>query len=170
MTITKASLKSLDELFQIYLNAKKALQAKNVFQWIDAYPTISIIEEDLKKGDLYVLKIEKEIVGAVVLNEKQDKEYETIDWLFDDAKVLVIHRLAVDPKHQKKGYGKMLMDFSEDFAYKNNYSSIRLDTYSPNKTSIRLYENRNYFIRGNVYFSGRKDPFYCMEKSVIKLS
>ena len=168
MTITKASSDSLNELFQIYLNAKEALDANHIFQWIDSYPTISIIENDLKKGVLYALEIENEIVGAINLNEEQDKEYQTIDWLFDDTKVLVVHRLVVNPTHQKKGYGKVLMDFAEDFAKNNNYSSIRLDTYSRNKSNIRFYQNRNYFIRGNVYFSGREHPFHCMEKSISK--
>ena len=47
MTIEKAPLAASKELFQIYLNAKKELDAKHIFQWTDSYPSLDIIENDL---------------------------------------------------------------------------------------------------------------------------
>ena len=105
-----------------------------------------------------------------LLNEEQDKEYQAINWLFDASKVLVIHRLVINPKHQKKGYATLLMNFAEEFAQQNSYSSIRLDAYSPNKAVIRFYQHRNYLIRGNIYFPERKHPFHCLEKKIEKLN
>ena len=80
--------------------------------------------------------------------------------------MLVIHRLVVHPKHQRKGYAKTLMDFAEDYAQNNDYTSIRLDAYTQNKRVIRFYKSRGYSIRGNVYFSERTLPFHCMEKLI----
>ncbi|MEZ5022089.1 MAG: GNAT family N-acetyltransferase [Chitinophagales bacterium] len=98
---------------------------------------------------------------------RTEAEYQKVDWKCNDSKVLVIHRLVVNPKHQKQGYAKLLMDFAEDFATNNGYSSIRLDAYSENKAVIEFYQKRNYIQRGNVNFPGREHPFYCMEKEVI---
>lgn len=164
--IEKGQLSDLKSLFQIYLNAKDELNSNGIYQWTDKYPTMSIIENDLKKGVLYTLKNGHEIIGAIIINEEQDAEYESVDWKFDNSKVLVIHRLVVDPKHQRKGHAQRLMDFAEDFASHNNYSAIRLDAYSQNNRVIEFYKKRNYFIRGDVFFPYREYSFHCMEKEI----
>ncbi|WP_445749234.1 GNAT family N-acetyltransferase [Polaribacter sp.] len=166
LNIEKGELPDLNQLFQIYLNGKNDLEKNGIYQWTNNYPTRSIIESDLKKDVLFVLKNDKEIIGAVNVSEEQEPEYETINWEFDNSKVLVIHRLVIDPKYQGKGYAKKLMDFAEKFAQENNYSSIRLDAYIQNKRVIDFYDKRKYFIRGNVNFPEREYPFYCMEKEL----
>lgn len=164
--IEKGQLSNLDELFQIYLNGKNELELNGIYQWTINYPTISIIENDLKKGVLYTLKKDNEIIGAINISEEQEDEYKSVDWKFDNSKVLVIHRLVINPKHQRLGYAQKLMDFAEDFAIDNNYSSIRLDAYSQNSRVINFYKKRNYFIRGDVSFPERAYPFHCMEKEI----
>jgi len=166
MNIEKAQIGDLESIFQIYLNAKAELELKNIFQWTNNYPTIDIIKNDLKKGSTYVLKNIREIVGAINISEEQEKEYLKINWEFNSSKVLVIHRLVVNPKYQKKGHAKKLMNFAEDFAQNNNYSSIRLDVYSQNSNVINFYRKRNYYIRGTVNFPEREYHFYCMEKEI----
>jgi GNAT superfamily N-acetyltransferase len=116
---------------------------------------------------VYVLKNKDEIIGAINVSEEQEAEYQAINWNFDNSKVLVIHRLVVNPKHQKKGYAQKLMDFAERFAKDNKYTSIRLDAFSKNKRVIEFYKNRTYVIRGDVYFPERKYSFHCMEKEII---
>jgi predicted amidohydrolase/predicted GNAT family acetyltransferase len=165
--IEKGQLFDLEKLFQIYLNAKINLENNGIYQWTDNYPTISILENDLRKGALYILKSNEKIIGAINISEEQETEYELVKWEFDSSKVLVIHRLVVDPKYQKKGYAQKLMDFAENFAKENNYSSIRLDVYSQNVSVIEFYKKRNYFIRGNVNFPERDYSFHCMEKEII---
>ena len=168
--ILKGQLTDLNELFLIYLNGKYELEKNGILQWTKNYPTKSIIESDLRKGVLYTLKNNNEIIGAINISEEQETEYKLIKWKFDNSKVLVIHRLVIDPKYQRKGYAKKLMNFAENFARKNNYSSIRLDAYSQNEKVIDFYKKRNYFIRGDVRFPGREFLFHCMEKEIIPLT
>ncbi|WP_157691849.1 GNAT family N-acetyltransferase [Polaribacter sp. KT25b] len=165
--IEKGQLFDLEKIFQIYLNGKIDLENNGIYQWTDNYPSISIIENDLKKDVLYTLKSNEKIIGAINISEEQETEYKLIKWEFNNSKVLVIHRLVIDPKYQKKGYAQKLMDFAENFAKENNYSSIRLDAYSQNLEVIEFYKKRNYFIRGNVNFPEREYPFHCMEKDII---
>lgn len=167
LKIEKGQLFDLEKLFQIYLNGKIDLENNGIYQWTDNYPTISIIESDLRKGVLYTLKNNEKIIGAINISEEQEAEYKLVKWQFDNSKILVIHRLVIEPKYQKNGYAKKLMDFAEKFAIENNYSSIRLDAYSQNMRVIEFYKKRNYFIRGNVNFPEREYPFHCMEKDII---
>lgn len=166
LKITKGELTDLEVLFQIYRNAKNELERNGVFQWTDNYPNKAIIESELKKGMLYTLQNGNEIIGAINISEEQETEYQTIDWKCSNTKVLVIHRLVINPIHQNKGYAKQLMDFAENYANENKYISIRLDAYSKNKRVLNFYKNRNYVIRGEVYFPERKHAFHCMEKEL----
>lgn len=164
--IEKGKLSDVESVFQIYSNCRNQLVKKGIFQWTNKYPTVLIVENDLKKKELFILKKASEIIGALVLNEEQDTQYRSIKWVFDNSKILVIHRLVVSPKHQKHGYAQQMLEFAEDFAKENKYSAIRLDVYSQNETAVQLYKKRNYFIRGQVNFPGRELGFYCMEKEV----
>lgn len=167
LLVEKAITSDLEVLFTIYQNAKLELDRKKIYQWTDTYPTKSIIKADIDKDILYVLKNPNKIVGAINISEEQEKEYQSIDWKFDNSKVLVIHRLVVHPNQQRKGYAKQLMDFAENFAVDNSYTSIRLDVYSQNKSVIDFYIKRGYVNRGEVYFSEREFAFYCMEKQIF---
>lgn len=164
--ITKAALADLDALFAIYQNAKNEMQRKGIHQWTDNYPTRAIIENDIKQGSMFALHCGNRILGAIVLSQDQEPEYKEVDWKFDGSKVLVIHRLAIDPTYQGRGYATDLMDFAENYAAENDYTAIRLDTYSQNKKSLELYKKRGYTYRGNVYFPERELPFFCLEKDL----
>jgi len=166
LKIGKGQLSDLEGLFQIYLNGKNELERNGIYQWTNNYPTISIIESDLRRGVLYTLKNDNEIIGAINISEEQEIEYQSVNWEFDNSKILVIHRLVINPKHQRQGYAQRLMDFAENFARENDYSSIRLDAYSQNNRVIEFYKKRNYCISGKVNFPEREQPFYCMEKEI----
>lgn len=170
LQITEAKPEELNEIHQMYRNAKVALEHKGIYQWTDSYPNRQIIEHDIKKGILFVLKNNDIIIGAINISEEQEVEYQTIKWQFDANKVLVIHRLVVEPEQQRKGYARKLMDFAEQFARQESYTSIRLDAYSDNESVIAFYKKRAYYIRGNVYFPNRTHPFHCMEKAITSPS
>ena len=166
LTIKKANLTDLDTLCLIYKAAKEALENNHIYQWTNNYPTRSIIENDIKNKFLYALKNKGKIIGAITLNEDQETNYKTINWQYNNTKVLVIHRLVVSPNFQGKGYANILMDFAEKNAQEYNYTSIRLDAFSLNKNVLELYKKRNYIIRGEIYFPERTDAFFAMEKEI----
>ncbi len=165
-SIHPAEQKDLAALVSLFSDAKRALDDQNIFQWTDHYPSKAIIEKDLNAGTLFILKKDQGIIGAITLNEHQDPEYQSVDWKPGAARVLVVHRLVVDPGYQRRGYAKQLMDFAEAYAAANHYDSIRLDTYTKNKVSVEFYKKRKYIVRGKVFFAGRLDPFYCLEKEI----
>ena len=47
------------------------------------------------------------------------------------------------------------MDYAEDFAKKNNFISVRLDTFSKNKNNMRFYERRGYKRLEKVFFQSK---------------
>ena len=93
-----------------------------------------------------------------------DEIYRPVSWLTPNKKNLYIHRLAIHPNHQGKGYVKQLMDYAKNYAIKNNYASIRLDTFSQNHRNLKFYELRGYQKLEDIYFPKQSEyPFYCYE-------
>lgn len=157
------NINEADELFQIYEQCRRAMQSVGIFQWQNEYPTIETVKKDIKDKTLYGYYENGSCLGAVCISTFQDEEYKEIDWKGSDENVIVIHRLAVNPDYQAKGIARLLMDFAEDYAKKENYSAIRLDSYSQNKRALKFYKNRGYQKRGECFFAGRDKPFYCYE-------
>lgn len=141
------------------------LRNNGIDQWTPDYPNESILLQDVHEQSLYILTVEDTIVGMVVINEIQDPEYVQLDWITPTAsKNLVVHRLAISPESQGKGYAQLLMTFVEELALKQGYDSIRLDTFSRNERNQRFYERRGYQRINEVYLSYRTDfPYVCFE-------
>lgn len=166
MKVEIAATADVEEIYQLYDEARADLRAKGIFQWPDDYPSVQTVQDDIDLGELYLLRLEEETVGAVCLNQRQDEQYKTVDWLFDDQKVMVVHRLVVTPALQRHGLAKILMTFAEGKAVEEAYTSIRLDAYTGHERTRRFYERRGYIVRGEVMFPKREMSFWCFEREV----
>jgi ribosomal protein S18 acetylase RimI-like enzyme len=164
MKIRPALIKDLAEIKKLTEACAVAMQEKNIFQWNEYYPSREKLKADISKKELYVLEENAEIIGIIVLSDFMDEEYIPVEWLTRTGKNLYIHRLATHPSVWGMGYGQKLMDFAENFARKNGFESVRLDTFSQNKRNHRFYESRGYKRLGDIYFPKQsEDPFHCYE-------
>ncbi len=140
------------------------LRHKGIYQWNEHYPSREAFMADLKRGELWVMTSEERLIGTVVLSKVMDDEYRAVKWLSASVDNRYVHRLAVLPAYQGRGYARQLMDFAESRARDEGATSIRLDTFSQNKRNQRFYEQRGYTRLGSVYFPHQSpDPFYCYE-------
>jgi ribosomal protein S18 acetylase RimI-like enzyme len=162
--IRKGKYSDIDKILEITKSCAIHLTAQDIFQWNEHYPNKSAFEHDVLRKELYVLEGNSSIIGTIVLSTLMDSEYIPIIWLTENKNNLYIHRLAIKPEHQGKGYAQHLMDFAETFAKENHYDSIRLDTFSQNSRNLKFYENRGYRRLDSIYFPKQsKYPFYCYE-------
>lgn len=162
--IRKATNKDIDSILNITKACAKFMIDNGIYQWNEHYPSRQAFENDVFRNELYVLEIQSEIVGCIVISTFMDEEYIPIKWLTTNENNLYIHRLAIHPELQGKGYAQKLMAFAENFARKTQASSIRLDTFSQNKRNQKFYELRNYKRLGEIYFPKQSEfPFYCYE-------
>ena len=162
--IRKATYKDIDSILQITKACAVFMINNGINQWNENYPNKLAFENDVLRNELYVLEKQSVIIGCVVISSFMDEEYIPIKWLTPNINNLYIHRLAVHPNQQEKGFAQQLMEFAETFAKKNQFTSIRLDTFSQNKRNQKFYELRNYKRVGEVYFPKQsKFPFYCYE-------
>jgi len=168
MSIRQAIITDLDIVKKIAEACAIDMANYSIFQWNEKYPSRDVFKNDIETGALYVLEINKKIVGCIMLSDVKDESYKDVKWLTKDFKNLYVHRLAVDPDYQKKGHGRRLMDFAESFAVENNFTSIRLDTFSLNHRNNKFYKSRGYTQLGDVFFPIQSDlPFHCYEKVLL---
>ena len=163
--IELAEINDLEDIMKMIHNCANDLISKNIFQWNEKYPNRDIFLTDIEKKNLFIYKNNSGVIGCVALSYDKDIEYNDIKWLTKDDKNLYVHRLAVDPKYQNKGIGRLLMDFAEDYARNKKLKSVRLDTFSKNERNNRFYKSRKYIQLDDVYFPNQSEfPFHCYEK------
>ena len=162
--IASAKISQIPKILLMTDACRIAMEANDIYQWTTEYPSEQAFENDVARNELFVLQVANEIVGCIVVSLFMDEEYESVDWLTENTKNYYIHRLAVHPKHQGKGFAQRLMDFGENFARENNGLSVRLDTFSQNKRNQKFYEQRGYAKLGDIFFPNQSEhPFHCYE-------
>ena len=163
--IELAKINDLDRVKKITSDCALEMISRKIFQWDENYPNIEIFKKDIDNQNLYVYREKSIVLGCIMLSLSKDEVYNNVKWLTKDEKNLYVHRLAVDPKYQKKGIGKLLMDFAEEYGLKNGLKSVRLDTFSKNDRNNKFYRSRNYIQLDDVYFPNQSEfPFHCYEK------
>lgn len=162
--IRKAALEDIDSILELTKACAQHMIENEIFQWNEHYPNQSAFENDIDRQELYVAEIDEKIVGCIVISTFMDEEYHSVEWLTPTQDNLYIHRLAVHPDVQGKGFAQRLMDFAETKAKNDKKFSIRLDTFSQNKRNQKFYELRGYKRLGSIYFPKQSEhPFYCYE-------
>ena len=162
--IEKGILEDLSSIMKLIQSVIQDMESQDIFQWNEYYPTTAVFEKDIHNNSLFLIRNEDGILGIIVFDENQSPEYSQIDWISKDERVLVIHRLAINPKYQNQGYARKLMHYAEEYAREHNYSAIRLDAYTGNLRTLSFYEKIDYKKTGELYFTWRQLPFNCYEK------
>jgi ribosomal protein S18 acetylase RimI-like enzyme len=177
--IRLGTLADVTSLLEVTMACASHMTASGIHQWNDEYPNKEAFSKDVREGTLYVLElvtgelaVAPRLIGCIVISPDKDDVYDAIEWLpgippKDKQRPFshyYIHRLAVHPAFQKRGYATLLMSFAETKGKTHAIASIRLDTFSQNPRNIKFYEARGYVRLGNVYFPNKNNaPFHCYE-------
>ena len=162
--IRKGTFNDINDILRITQACAVHMISNNIFQWNEFYPNKKPFEKDVERNELYVVESENHIIGCITISTYMDEEYIPISWLTPNKNNIYIHRLAVHPEQQGNGHARKLMDYAEDYSIRNNYSSIRLDTFSQNERNKKFYELRGFKKTGEIYFPRQSEfPFFCYE-------
>ena len=111
---------------------------------------------DILRGELMDEKIaiyflqndENETVGYVKLRWDRSEEF------FPNESALELQRIYLLEQFWSKGYGKIILDFSEKYAFEHNFTWIWLVVWSENHGAIRFYERNGWekFARKDFMF------------------
>ena len=110
-----------------------------------------------------------EIVGTATVCGPY--EVESAPWTaevpwFRDRDTAHFHQFAVDPQMQGQGVGQRLVAACEDWARKNGYRRMALDTAEPATALRALYRRMGYGDVGQVQWQGKQYRSVIMQKSI----
>lgn len=154
MELIKCGQEYLEETAAFYRNVVSHLEETvNYPKWTRNYPNRESVETSIRRGEQYVYVDKGKVVGAVVLNENPDGDYEAGDWRvqLDRGEYLVIHTFAVNPGMRGQGIGSHMADACIELARRKGYKAIRLDVVPGNTPAVRLYKGKGFT------FAGAKD-------------
>ncbi len=164
----KGRADDLEEIFAFVQAAVVKMNEEKIFQWDEIYPDMTDFALAVENGELYVAEIsvagekEKRLAATYTLNTQYDEEYKTAAWSKPEKSFYILHRIVVNPEFQHRGLGNTVMQHIEEQCRENGIESIRLDVFSQNPYSLRLYEKRGFVKTGDADW--RKGRFYLMEK------
>ncbi len=145
--ISHAKETDLESLDQLAVKVIKHMNSLNIPQWTLAYPRKEHFSKDITKKGLIIYKENNKIIGCMAVLEENDPPYKTIDsWIKE--KSVVIHRVLVDPDYQKQGIANKLFEFAANYATKEKYESIKIDTH-PDNYKMQGFLVKNGFIKGD---------------------
>ena len=142
--IRLAQINDLDEIMCMIFEGRKHIQTYNIPQWINGYPSVDTITQDINNNRGYVLIDNDEIIGYFVVL-KHDPCYDNIDgkWI-DDSDYVAIHRTVT--KYFNKGLGSKMFD-----EIKKYYDHIRVDTHEGNISMNKCLLKNNFKYCGVIH-------------------
>lgn len=154
MTIRAAVWKDLETILEIYAQARAFMaRTGNPRQWGDGHPRRELVEEDVRRGESYVVTDDQgEVHGVFYFAPGPDPTYAVIEdgaWL-DDGPYGVIHRIAGDG--QVKGVLAAAVAFG-----RTKCASLRMDTHHDNRVMQRALE-KNGFTRCGIIYLENGEP------------
>ena len=166
MQVEKATAGNILEVMYLLQHCIEDFNKNSVYQWNTSYPDYFRLLREVENETLYIIKAKGVCIGTISFDEQQESVFETVEWKNKSDKYIVIHRVAVFPSWQKKGIGRMLMEFAEEFAKENGYKSIRIDVASSSEHLIKLYKSKGYDLTGEILYPKQKETFKCLEKVI----
>lgn len=157
-----AENKDIPEILDVYKKGVNSMRRAGIFQWDETYPSLEIITNDVKNGELHLCICEDRIAAAFALNCNVEEDYKNASWEKPDAKFIAMHRLCVSPDFHRKGIGSACMKEIERFAKEKGYEAIWLDTFSGNHKALALYDKLGFKRVGEMFW--QRGRFINFEK------
>lgn len=171
MEIRKATERDIDEIVEVFNDAKKSMKAAGINQWgddYDGYPSEWEARHDIDNGSGYVICEEGHVIGYTAIMFSEDINYKRIDgaWL-NDAPYGVIHRTSILSSYKGKGLAGMFFAYAEKLAKEAGIHNLRIDTHKDNAPMQHCVAKHGYTYCGVVYMvSGDGSPRDAFQKVI----
>ena len=146
MNVRLAKLNELQKILEIFDIAKSYMRKNgNNNQWINGYPSIEILTNDIINNNLYVIEDNNDIFGVFAFIIGEDVTYNYIDgkWL-NDENYGTIHRIASNGK--RNGIMKECLKYC-----KSKIQNIKIDTHRDNFKMQKLVLENDFKYCGIIY-------------------
>ena len=148
--IRKAQPIDMAEIMKVMDAAKKIMrQSGNMHQWVEGYPSESVIMSDMEKDGGFVIEDDGTVIGYFAFLPSPEPTYSIIyegKWLDDEQSYHVIHRMASYP--DSHGIFSSIINFC--FSLDAN---IRIDTHRDNTIMQHNIAKHGFTYCGIIYLA-----------------
>lgn len=166
--IRAAADKDMAAVLEIYRQAREFMAANgNPNQWGQLHPKISVLQKDLRSGQLYVCAEGERIYGVFAFVLGEDSTYGVIEngrWLSGEP-YGTIHRIAGERTH--RGVFRECMEYCRSIC-----PHLRIDTHADNRIMQHCIE-KNGFVRCGIIYVQDGSPriaYEYLERAEGKIS
>lgn len=157
--LTAAGAMDADQVLSLY----QSVIGSEFCTWNKEYPGIHEIRDDYESGNLFVIRRDKEIIGAISIvpdNELDDLEF----WTVKTGKIAEIARVAVAPEQQGRGLALKMVNEIEGILKDRGYRAAHLLAAVVNIPACHTYRKTGYNLLGECDMFGHR--FYAFEKEL----
>ena len=118
----------------------------DLFLSVDEVISKENFEEMLQAKEIFIAKIQDEIVGYITFNIKE-KNNPSMRY----RKQLQIEVICVDEKARGKGIGTQLLKYVKQYGKENDCTDIYLTVNEENASAIKMYEEFGFKVKSIAY-------------------
>lgn len=118
----------------------------DLFLSVDEVISKENFEEKIQAKEIFVAKIEDEIIGYITFNIKE-KDNPSMRY----RKQLQIEAICVDEKNRGKGIGTELLKYVKNYGRENDCTDIYLTVNEENENAIKVYEKFGFKVKSIAY-------------------
>jgi len=158
MKIRRSTLNDVAQIMVIINDAKTYLASQNIDQWQNGYPNAEQVENDIEKGESFVVVNDDDTIMATsMFTLRKEPTYKQIlegNWLISEDEVYgVVHRMAIKKEYRKLGLATFLFDEFHQQLKNQNIKSLKIDTHENNTGMQSLIKKLGYKYCGIIYTS-----------------
>ena len=170
MEITRAKSRNINELIDLFSEARETISRLGIDQWQNGYPSKEIIEEDIELNRLYVVMSDNKLCGTFVMINDGEPTYDHIfngNWLTgnDSTSYIAIHRVAIAVAARGQGISTKIINYAIEYAKSLSRDSLRIDTHEGNIVMRRMLEKHGFKYCGIIYLENG-DARVAYEKTI----
>lgn len=146
--VRRSRVEDLARMLEIYDAARTFMRKSgNDSQWVNGYPTVSLLQDDISAGGSYVIQAGDRIVGTFAFIIGDDPTYSDIegDWL-NDKPYGTVHRIASDGSTH--GIADTCLAYCSSII-----ENIRIDTHKDNHPMLRWIRKAGFSYCGVIHVS-----------------
>ncbi|WP_194165574.1 GNAT family N-acetyltransferase [Oceanobacillus sp. CFH 90083] len=153
--IRNGNLDDFQAVMQIINKAKNKLAESGSPQWSDEdSPKEDEIKLEIEKGNNYLFTINEKIIGTAIVTNEAEEAYSTInygDWDSSQENYFTIHKFAVNPDVNGKGYGKIFLKLLLFICKEEGAPEIRIDTHPKNRAMQKIILSAGFTFKGIIH-------------------
>ncbi len=164
LILRRAKLEDIARIIEIIIQAQRQMANNGSDQWQNGYPSEKDILNDINQENGYILESHNlNIIGYAAIIFTGEPAYNTIsdgNWLINNHKYVVVHRLAVADEVKGNGIAIHFMTKIEELAKAKGFNDFRVDTNFDNFAMLKSLDRLGFTKCGKIiYESGERLAF-----------